>query len=55
MLADVVERQQIETKNTVNFMKFSLGKRAPKSEAIGHNSSIMTYSKMGSISKSGLS
>ena len=55
MLADIVERQQIETKNTVNFLKFSLGKRAPKSEIINHNSSTMTYSKFGSISKSGIS
>jgi hypothetical protein len=55
MLADVVERQQIETKNTVNFLKFSLGKRAPKSEIIGHNQSVMTNSKIGSISNIGLS
>jgi hypothetical protein len=54
-LADIVERQQIETKNTVTFMKFSLGKRAPKSEVIGHNTSLMTYSKLGSISNAGLS
>lgn len=30
MLADVIERQQIETKNTMKFLKYALGKRAPK-------------------------
>ena len=30
MLADVIERQQIETKNTAAFLKYVLGQRAPK-------------------------
>ena len=34
MLADVIERQQIETKNTVSFLRFVLGKRAPKDQGM---------------------
>lgn len=44
MLADVIERQQIETKNTLSFLKYVLGKRAPKEVHQGgvHDTSIMS-------------
>ena len=30
MLTDIIEKQQVETKNTLTFLKYVLGKRAPK-------------------------
>ena len=42
MLADVIERQQVETKNTIVFLKYGLGKRTPKD--IGGNDSVMDLS-----------
>lgn len=32
ILADIIERQQIESKNTIIFLKYVLGRRAPKEE-----------------------
>jgi hypothetical protein len=32
MIADIMERQQVESKNTIAFLKYALGRRAPKEE-----------------------
>ena len=30
MLTDIIEKQSVETKNTITFLKYALGRRAPK-------------------------
>ena len=66
MLADIVERQQIETKNTVGFLRYVLARRGPQSDmtepsqqSVNAFTSVMTASieskKMANISKSGIS
>lgn len=42
VLADVIERQQVETKNTIIFLKYGLGKRTAK-DMVG-NDSVMDLS-----------
>lgn len=34
MLTDIIERQQIETKNTIAFLRYVLAKRAPQSKEV---------------------
>lgn len=40
MLADIIERQQIETKNTMSFLRYVLGKRAPKDTQPGDKAQV---------------
>jgi len=49
MIRDVIERQQVESRNTIKFLKYTLSKRTPK-DLIGNDGYILELSAWNSNS-----